>query len=219
MTMPELLEEAHLLGIDNEFGRRPLVEFHRRLVLPVGCLMISLIGLPLGLQARPGKKAIGIQAGIAFFILYYIFFTLGRSFAEEGVLPVGLAMWMPNSFFFLLAMFWIIRVSSERPLFPEFLSTVLTKILGKLSSAFRSISNTLLNRIKGKVEDSSAPAGSQQPLAIKPAVSGNPKSRVFHVPACEYFSCRNCTLEFRDIQVALDAGFEPCRACKHFMDL
>ncbi|MFW2368376.1 MAG: LptF/LptG family permease, partial [Desulforhopalus sp.] len=101
MNMAELLAEARILeGHINENNHpllveqqnRLLIEFHRRLVLPVGCLMISIMGLPLGLQARPGKKAIGIQAGLAIFVLYYVFFTFGKTAAEEGTLPVAFAM-------------------------------------------------------------------------------------------------------------------------------
>ncbi len=46
-TMTELLQEAQMRTRD-ETRRKLLIEFHKRLVLPVGCLMISLIGLPLG---------------------------------------------------------------------------------------------------------------------------------------------------------------------------
>jgi hypothetical protein len=46
------------------------------------------------------------------------------------------------------------------------------------------------------------------------AIKGNAKSRVFHLPACEYYNCKNCTLIFKDIDIALESGFEPCQFCK-----
>src|SRR5690606_12200965 len=118
LAMNELLQEAEENKEDVLNTRKVLIEFHKRLVLPVGCLMMSLIGLPLGLQARPGKKAIGIQAGLAIFILYYILFTFGKDMAEEGFLPVWLAMWSPNILFFSLALFWIFRIANEQSLIP-----------------------------------------------------------------------------------------------------
>jgi hypothetical protein len=45
-------------------------------------------------------------------------------------------------------------------------------------------------------------------------IRGNAKSRVFHLPGCEFYDCPNCTIEFKDTQVAVDSGFEPCRFCK-----
>jgi lipopolysaccharide export system permease protein len=119
LTMGQLLAEAGSVRENTKHKRKLLIEYHKRLVLPVGCLMISLLGLPLGLQARPGKKAIGIQIGLAIFVLYYILFTFGKTLAEEDRLPIALAMWTPNVLFFCLAVFWIFRVSNEKSLIPE----------------------------------------------------------------------------------------------------
>jgi methylphosphotriester-DNA--protein-cysteine methyltransferase len=50
------------------------------------------------------------------------------------------------------------------------------------------------------------------------AIKGNARSRVFHVPSCEYYNCKNCTLSFKDIDVAIDAGFEPCQFCEDLIE-
>jgi lipopolysaccharide export system permease protein len=218
MNMSELLEWAKTLKDYPEHRNKVLIEFHKRLVLPVGCLMISIIGLPLGLQARPGKKAIGIQAGLGIFVLYYVFFTFGKSSAEQGTLPVALAMWLPNIFFFCLAVIWIVRITNEQPLLPLPIITFFTEFTGRTKEAIRNCSRALIFRFKGCHDEEVEGLPIQEP-AVKKSISGNPKSRVFHVPACEYFDCKNCTLEFKNIQVALDAGFEPCRVCKEFMNL
>ncbi|HID70718.1 MAG TPA: YjgP/YjgQ family permease, partial [Desulfobacterales bacterium] len=95
MTMAQLQEYATELGRDTQKGRKTLIEYHRRLVLPVGCFILSLLGMPLGLQAGPGRKAAGVPLGLAFFILYYILFTLGKGVAENTGIPVIAAMWTP----------------------------------------------------------------------------------------------------------------------------
>lgn len=148
LTMKELLVNAQLQANDNAKNRELLIEFHKRLVLPVGCLMISLLGLPLGLQARPGKKAIGIQAGLAIFILYYILFTFGKAWAENGIFPVWLAMWSPNFLFFSLAVFWIIRVSDEKPLIPEALSLLLKKTLAVIFFPLKNLCRPVLAKLR-----------------------------------------------------------------------
>ena len=38
------------------------VELHKRLVLPPACLLLALIGVPLGLSSRKGGKVLGIRA-------------------------------------------------------------------------------------------------------------------------------------------------------------
>jgi len=45
-------------------------------------------------------------------------------------------------------------------------------------------------------------------------VHGNIRSHVFHLPGCEFYYCKNCTIEFKNIVVAEESGFEPCRFCE-----
>jgi lipopolysaccharide export system permease protein len=217
LSMKELYEEAQLAKVD-ENRRKYLIEAHKRLVLPVGCLIISLIGLPLGLQARPGKRAVGIQAGLAIFVLYYIFFTFGKTLAEEGVVPVPLAMWAPNTLFFILTIFWVVRVANEKPLIPVRITLYQEKMVGQFTMQITRLAKTLMKRLtKGAVESLGEEAQNGQELPDN-AIKGNAKSRVFHVPSCEYYNCKNCTLSFKDIDVALDAGFEPCRFCEDLIE-
>lgn len=218
LSMQELQEEAKTATVA-ENQRKYLIEYHKRLVLPVGCLIISLIGLPLGLQARPGRKAIGIQLGLAIFVLYYIFFTVGKTLAEEGVLPVPLAMWAPNSLFLFLAIFWIVRIAGEKPLIPDKLSQFFVKILNKITSPLTACWKSLLIRLKKVPDETTFDSDAEGDLLLEEGViKGNAKSRVFHLPTCEFYNCKNCTLTFKNIDVAIDAGFEPCRFCKDLIE-
>ena len=119
LSMSQLLEMSQKVGLDDKKGRKYLVEYHKRLVLPVGCLMLSFLALPLGLQARPGKKAIGIPVGLFIFIVYYIIHTMGKEAVESGLGPIGLTLWLPNFLFFGLAVYWIYCVTHEKPLVSE----------------------------------------------------------------------------------------------------
>lgn len=213
LSMKDLREEVKIA--ETELNKRKyLIEVHKRFVLPIGCLIISLIGLPLGLQARPGKKAIGIQAGLAIFVFYYIFFTLGKTLAEEGVLPVTIAMWTPNTLFFVLALFWIVRISNEKPLIPEIITKFLKNGWKKSTAPITFFARTIKNRLRRESGERYETNSENNLEVYENAIKGNAKSRVFHVPSCEYYNCKNCTLVFKDIDVAIDAGFEPCRFCK-----
>jgi len=132
MDMKELRQAASSHSSDSETGRNYLIEFHKRLVLPVGCLIMSLMALPLGLQSGPGKRAIGIPLGLGFFIFYYVIYTIGKTLAEDSFLPVGLSMWTPNLFFSLLTMGAIYRVANEKPLISEALSNRVIVLRQKL---------------------------------------------------------------------------------------
>lgn len=216
LSMGELLEESKDESQPIKSRRALLIEFHKRLVLPAGCLLISLIGLPLGLQARPGKKAIGIQAGLGIFILYYIFFTIGKSLAEDATLPIWLAMWGPNFLFFCLAIFWIYRVSNEQTLIPLIITDNIKRFGSYIFQLFRVFKLLFGNKVGNIARDI---IEHEDDFVDTNTIRGNAKSRVFHVSECEYYKSKNCSIEFKNIQIALDAGFEPCRFCKNHMDL
>ena len=45
-------------------------------------------------------------------------------------------------------------------------------------------------------------------------LNANAKTRIFHFPECDYYYSRDCTVEFKDSDVALKAGFDPCMFCR-----
>lgn len=107
MNQEELLLHATRLGLDDRKGRELYIEYVRRIVLPMGCLFLTLVGMPLGLLAAPGRRAIGIPVGLMLFILYYVVLTAGKSLAEEHALAIGPALWSANILFAILAFFML----------------------------------------------------------------------------------------------------------------
>lgn len=49
--------------------------------------------------------------------------------------------------------------------------------------------------------------------AEQAAVKGNPKSRIYHLPACKHFHAKGCTAEFKSEADAVKAGYTPCKQC------
>ena len=115
MTMGELRKEAEGLGVEGE-GLEFMIEFHRRLVLPVGCFVLTMLGLPLGLSAGTGKRAVGVPLGLLFFVLYYVAYSYAKVLAEERILPVASAMWLPDILFVFITGFFLLRSAQDKPL-------------------------------------------------------------------------------------------------------
>ena len=217
LTMPELIENAKKSGwTTTEKGRSLIIEFHKRLVLPAGCLILCLLGLPLGLQAGPRRRAIGVPMGLAVFILYYVLFTFAKMAAKEETLPIGLAMWSPNIVFLVLAFYLIRQVSNEQPLIPEKTSTAVTAFVKKLLTP----ASNWLQRIMIRLRDTIGPRKKYLPDPVDRLTKhlrplrGDAKNRIFHFAECSEYTCRQCSLEFKDVEVALDSGFEPCEFCR-----
>jgi len=217
MNMTQLRQQAADVGLDSEQGRSYLTEFHKRLVLPVGCFFLCLLGMPLGLQAGPGRRAIGVPFGLALYIVYYLMFSMSRTISVDSTLSIPLVMWIPNASFFLLALFSIYRIAHEKPLVPGSVHRIVDSI-GDGSAQLAHHLFVLIRPASTKGSAGSSGAEQNEPILPKKAkLRGNVKSRVFHFPECDYYYCKNCSIEFKDVRVALQAGFEPCRFCKTLM--
>jgi len=217
MTMPELLAKAKDVGLNTAQGRSYYTEFHKRLVLPVGCLFLCLLGMPLGLQAGPGRKAIGVPLGLVLYIGYYVMFSIARNISTGGSLPVPLVMWIPNTIFLITALVFINRVAREIPLLPSFVQLFLEKISAFFSRCYYIIATLAGSSRHLDISDGVSPKPVLPTSARKKKLRGNVKSRVFHFPECDYYYCKNCSIEFKDVKVAQQAGFEPCGYCQTIM--
>jgi len=87
------------------------IELHKRLALPIGCLVLALVGIPLGVSSRKGGKSGGYVTAVflAFFCYYLAFITL-VSLARQRALPVEVALWLPNSVFLVAGLFFVARM-------------------------------------------------------------------------------------------------------------
>ena len=86
------------------------IEFHRRFALPAACLVLAMVGIPLGLSARKGGKSTGFVLTILLVFVYYFFSLTGVSFARQGKVPPWLGVWAGNIAFFLGGLLLLWRV-------------------------------------------------------------------------------------------------------------
>lgn len=99
LSLKELHDMAEEKGTQSPGGLKFLIEYHKRLVLPIGCFILSLLGMPLALQSRPGQRSYGFPIGLSLFMLYYIMITAAKAMSENQVIPLIIAMWTPNIIF------------------------------------------------------------------------------------------------------------------------
>jgi lipopolysaccharide export system permease protein len=96
MTLAEIWQQAQMLKASGGRHLRALVEWHKRVALPVSCFVLVFVGAPVGgLNRRTGRLgAFAISAGSL--LLYYILVTAGSSLAETGTISPILGVWAPN---------------------------------------------------------------------------------------------------------------------------
>jgi len=72
------------------------LEFHQRLAFPSGCLLLGLIGAPLGAVFRQRGRIAGITIGLVVFLAYYVILSAGKGLGENHLVHPFLACWAPN---------------------------------------------------------------------------------------------------------------------------
>ncbi len=107
----ELLSRARQTS--GQESRDALIEFHRRFALPTACLVLALVGIPLGLSSKRGGKSTGFVLTIALVFLYYLVSLTGLSLARQGKVPVPAGIWMGDILFFAGGVFLLWRIDRK----------------------------------------------------------------------------------------------------------
>jgi LPS export ABC transporter permease LptG len=89
------------------------IELHQRLALPPACILLALVGIPLGVSSRKGGKSTAFVLTVALAFIYWMGLIGANGLAKQHKLPVGVAMWIPNVVFAVIGIVLLTRL--ERP--------------------------------------------------------------------------------------------------------
>ena len=99
LTTPGLLSSARTQ--DPIVRRWYYIEFNRRFALPTACIVLALVGIPLGLSSKKGGKSTGFVLTIVLVFAYYSASLIGVSLARQGRVSPALGVWLSDVLFFL----------------------------------------------------------------------------------------------------------------------
>jgi len=97
--------------------RRANVEWHRKFTLSFACIVLFLIGAPLGAIIRKGGLGMPVLISILFFLAYHISSITGEKSAIQGVLSIPFGMWLSAFILTPLGVLFTIRAASDSTLF------------------------------------------------------------------------------------------------------
>jgi len=89
------------------------IEWHRKYSMSFACLVMFLIGAPLGSIIKKGGLGVPVLIAIVFFIIYYIITIIMEKFAKEGIINIGLGMWMGNLVYLPIGIFFLIQARND----------------------------------------------------------------------------------------------------------
>ena len=100
--------------VDPALARWYLIAFHKRFALPTACLVLALVGIPLGLSSKKSGKSGGFVLTILLVFTYYVISLIGVSLARQGKVTPWFGAWLADIMFLVLAIFLLAR-AEKRP--------------------------------------------------------------------------------------------------------
>ena len=107
LLMSALLERTH--GPD---AKPFLIELNSRFAFPAACLVLMMVGVPLGVTSRRGGKSSGFVYTILLVFLYYLLSTIGTTLGKENKIPAFAAVWSANILFAAAGIFLLWQMAS-----------------------------------------------------------------------------------------------------------
>ena len=117
MTTLELYHAAHTPGVSKRDRTKYLIEFHKRIGVPFGALLLGLLAAPLGIFFGRGGISTGVCAGLSAFLAYYLSILFGTTLADEGTLTPALGVWLPNLIFSGLTIYSLVLLHRKGAVF------------------------------------------------------------------------------------------------------
>jgi LPS export ABC transporter permease LptG/LPS export ABC transporter permease LptF len=122
------------------------IELYGRFALPIACVMLALVGIPLGASSRKGGRSAGYVWAIflAFFCYYLAYISLTTGLASRShTIPPELACALPDAAFGIAGIVMIARMESpgDRDLIGRVrtaLSRIYTRVSGRIEKGRQS---------------------------------------------------------------------------------
>lgn len=93
------------------------MEKERKFALAVACLLMFIIGAPLGAIIKKGGLGVPVIIAIFFFITYYIIGSIGNQQSKEGQLDPYIAVWMADAALVPFGLFFLRQARVDARLF------------------------------------------------------------------------------------------------------
>lgn len=112
-----------LIASDYENKQKDIVyhqiEFHRKFTLAFACVILFLIGAPLGSIIRKGGLGTPMVFAVIFFVLFHLLNTFGEKFVKSGVMTPFEGMWLSTAVLIPISFFLTYKAMKDSQLFNQ----------------------------------------------------------------------------------------------------
>ena len=114
------------------------IEWHRKFTLSFACIVLFLIGAPLGSIIRKGGLGTPLVLAIVFFVIFFLLNNFGEKFAKSGEWTVYKGMWLSSAILIPVGIFLTYKAMRDSQLFnQEFYYRLLQPIKVTLRKYFK----------------------------------------------------------------------------------
>lgn len=112
---------------------KDLYESRKKIAQAISCLLMFLIGAPLGAIIKRGGLGFPVLISICFFIAFYVMTEMSRKWADELVMNAEIAVWFPNMVLLPFGILFMLQARLDtRILEPDFYKVWVDKIIRRI---------------------------------------------------------------------------------------
>lgn len=112
---------VEVVALDNAINQERMdkfrIEWHKKFTLSFACMLLFLIGAPLGAIIRKGGIGMPVVIAVCFFIIYFIISSTGEKLAGQGALSPLIGMWLATAILFPIALVIMVSARNDASIF------------------------------------------------------------------------------------------------------
>ena len=97
--------------------RMHLMAWHEKITMSIACLVLFLIGAPLGSIIRKGGIGLPLIFAVIFFVIFFLLNNFGRKFVKQDVMQPISGMWMATFVLLPIGIFLTYKAMNDSQLF------------------------------------------------------------------------------------------------------
>lgn len=113
MSILELRERLRKTDLEKQHLREVAIELNKKLSIPMSCLILGILAVPLGIRTSRSAKSWSISIGFALVVLYYMLQLGGEALVLTGQVGPLIGTWVPNLVFGLAGILLFTMAAKE----------------------------------------------------------------------------------------------------------
>jgi lipopolysaccharide export system permease protein len=114
-TTADIISREYVAKMD--MLRKHRIEWHRKFTLSGACIVLFMIGAPLGSIIRKGGLGTPLIFAIIFFVLFHLLNTFGEKFARQGIISELAGMWLSTAVLIPAGIFLTVKAMRDSQMF------------------------------------------------------------------------------------------------------